>query len=148
LRAAVEHHPAAGVVSDRRLTRRSGPMVSALCGLLLFAVAEPVVTAADTFDGVYTGTRVLKDGSDPACPTSDDDVSVAIRGAELTFTNSELRNFVIGFAPHQDGTFSQIYTDVGGGSVLIRGRIEGGVLDADVANGPCQHHWRLTKRAG
>ena len=126
-------------------THQRRPVVSALCSLLVLLAAEPAVTAADTFDGSYTGKRVLKDGSDPACPTEDDDVSVTIRGAELTFTNSELRNFVIGFAPHQDGSFSQIYTDVGGGSVLIRGRIIGGVLDADVTNGPCEHHWHLTK---
>ena len=35
-------------------------MVSAICGLLVLASAEPVLGAADTFDGVYTGKRVLK----------------------------------------------------------------------------------------
>jgi hypothetical protein len=120
-----------------------GLMISVLCGLLVLAVAEPA--AADALDGNYTGRRALKNGSDPACPTEDDDVSVTIRGAVLTFTNSELHNFVIGFAPHQDGSFSETYADVGGGSVLIQGRIVGSVLDADVTNGPCQHHWHLTK---
>ena len=129
----------------RITAHHSSLMVTALCGLLVLAVAEPAVTAADTFDGAYTGKRVLKNGSDPACPTSDDDVSVTIRGAELTFTNSELRNFGIGFSPHQDGSFSETYADTGGASVLIRGRIVGGVLDADVTNGPCEHHWHLTK---
>lgn len=40
---------------------------------------------------------------------------------------------------------SQIHTDIGGASELIQGRIVGDVLEADVSNGPCEHHWRLTK---
>jgi hypothetical protein len=133
------------------LESSSGPthrlMVSAICGLLVVAVAEPALGAADTFDGVYIGKRVLTKSSGPACPTQDD-VSVTIHGAELTFTNSQLRNFVIGFDPHQDGSFRQIYTDIGGASVLIQGRIVGDVLEADVTDGPCEHHWRLTRGAG
>jgi hypothetical protein len=30
--------------------------------------------------------------------------------------------------------------------VLIHGRIVGNVLDAHVTNGPCEHHWHLTKK--
>jgi hypothetical protein len=36
---------------------------------LALAGPEPVLGAADTFDDAYTGKRVLKNGSDPACPT-------------------------------------------------------------------------------
>jgi hypothetical protein len=97
LRAAVAHHPAVGVASDRRLTRRSGPMVSALCGLLLVAVAEPAVTAAVTFDGSYTSKRVLMKSSSPQCVPSED-VSVTIDGNALTFTDGALSNFGIGFS--------------------------------------------------
>jgi hypothetical protein len=72
-------------------------------------------------------------------------VSVKIHGDTLTFTDSLLRNVVIGFEPHQDGSFNRIYTDIGGGTVLIEGRITGDVLEADVINSPCEHHWRLKK---
>ena len=122
-------------------------MVSAICGLLVVAVADPVLGAANTFDGVYIGKQVLTKSSGPACPAGDD-VSVTIRGEALTFTNSKLRNFSIGFDPRQDGSFRQIYTDIGGASVLIQGRIVGDVLEADVTDGPCEHHWRLTRGAG
>jgi hypothetical protein len=114
-------------------------MIPALCGLLAFAA-----TAAETFDGSYTGKRVLTKSSSPQCEPSEE-VSVTIDGNALTFTNSALSKFGIGFYPHQDGSFGSISAS-GGGSVLIRGRIVGGVLDADVTNGPCQHHWHLTKR--
>jgi hypothetical protein len=119
-------------------------IVSALCGLLVVAVAEPASGAADMFDGVYIGKQMLTKSSGLACPTGDD-VSVIIHGEALTFTNSKLRNFSIGFDPHQDGSFRQIYTDIGGASVLIQGRVAGDVLEADVTDGPCEHHWHLTR---
>jgi hypothetical protein len=108
------------------------------------AVVGPALRAENEFDGVYTGKRVLTKGSGPTCPT-EEDVSVTIHGATLTFTNSALRNFAMGFVPHPDGSFGEIYTDIGGASVLIRGRIVGDVLDADVSDGPCEHHWHLTR---
>ena len=73
-----------------------------------------------------------------------DDISVTIQGATLTFTNSALRDFSIGFDPHQDGSF-RLMSVIGGDAVLIRGRVVGDVLDADVTNGPCEHHGHLTK---
>jgi hypothetical protein len=30
--------------------------------------------------------------------------------------------------------------------VSMQGRITGDVLDADVSNPPCEHHWHLKKR--
>jgi hypothetical protein len=72
-------------------------------------------------------------------------VWVTIQGETLSFTDSALRNVVIGFEPHQDGSFDRIYTDIGGGTVLIKGRITGDELEADVINSPCEHHWRLKK---
>jgi hypothetical protein len=120
-------------------------MLSAVCGLIVVTVAEPALDASDTFDGVYVGKRVLTQGSGPRCST-EADVSVTIHRAKLTFTHSELRDFVVSFDPHQDGSFSQIYTGTGGAAVLIQGRVVGDVLEADVTNGPCEHHWRLTRR--
>jgi hypothetical protein len=119
-------------------------MVSGTCGLLGLAAAG-LTLAADTFDGVYSGKRVLTKGTDPACPANEP-VSVTIRGEALTFTNSALRNFVMGFEPHPDGSFGGISTGGRGGAVLIQGRIVGNVLDADVTDGPCEHHWHLTKQ--
>ena len=110
-------------------------------------VAGPALGAGDTFDGVYNGKRVLTKGLvGPECPATDD-VSVTIHGETLTFTNSALRNFLIDFAPDQGGSFHQIYTDAGGATVDIQGRIDGGVLDADVTNtsGGCEHHWHLKR---
>src|SRR5262249_54792617 len=79
------------------------------------------------------------------CPTQED-VSVTITDGILTFTNSALRNFAMGFEPHPDGSFSQMHVDIGGDVVDIRGRIVGDTLDADVANAPCEHHWHLQKK--
>jgi hypothetical protein len=113
-----------------------------ICGLIGLAAAGPTL-GVDTFDGAYTGKRVLTKGSNPSCVTSDD-VSVTIRGGALTFSHSKLRNFSIGFDPHQDGSF-RMMSAIGGAAALIQGRIVAGVLDADVTNGPCEHHWHLTK---
>jgi hypothetical protein len=112
--------------------------------MICLAVAGPALGAEDMFDGVYTGKRVLTKGSGPRCP-AEDDVSVTIHGEILTFTNSALRNFLIEFAPHPDGSFRQIYVDAGGDTVTIQGRVTGGFLDADVTNAPCEYHWHLKK---
>jgi hypothetical protein len=76
---------------------------------------------------------------------SSEDVSVIIKGDTLTFTNSALRNDPLGFDPHPDGSFSLISTAGGWSASLIQGRIVGNVLDADITDGPCEHHWHLTK---
>jgi hypothetical protein len=116
-------------------------MIAGIFGLL--AAAGPTL-GADTFDGTYTGKRVLTEGSPRQCIPSEN-VSVTINGEVLRFTDSALHNYAIGFAPHPDGSFGSISTGNGGGAALIRGRIVGSVLDADVTNGPCEHHWHLTK---
>jgi hypothetical protein len=105
---------------------------------------DPALSAANRFDGVYTGKRVLTKGSGPTCP-SGDDVSVTIHGRALTFTNSALRDFPLSFDPYRDGSFGEIYTDIGGAYVLVHGRIVGDVLDADVTSSACEHHWHLKR---
>ena len=102
------------------------------------------ISPADTFDGVYTGKRVLTKALSLNCEPSDD-VSVTIQGGAVTFTNSVLRDFSITFNLHQDGSFGLVSAVIAGNAVQIRGRIVGDVLEADVSNGPCEHHWRLTK---
>jgi hypothetical protein len=117
-------------------------VVWGICALIGLAVAETTLSAENAFNGAYTGKRVLTKGSSPACP-SEESVSATIHDGVLTFTNSALRNYSIGFDPHPDGSFNEIST--AGASVFIQGRIVGNVLDADVTNGPCEHHWHLTK---
>jgi hypothetical protein len=99
-----------------------------------------------TSNGIYTGKRVLTKGPTPLCP-AEDNVSVTIRDGTLSFTNSELRNFVMGFHPDPDGSFVLTYVDRGGATVAIQGRITGASMDADVVNyaTACEHHWRLRK---
>ena len=115
-----------------------------ICGLIGLAVIDRALGAEDRFDGVYTGKRVLTKGSGPTCP-SGDDVSVTIHGRVLTFTNSALRDFPLSFDPYRDGSFGEIYTDIGGAYVLVHGRIVGDVLDADVTSSACEHHWHLKR---
>ena len=119
-------------------------VTSTLLCMIGLAGVGPALSAENAFDGVYTGKRVLTKGSGPTCP-SEDDVSVTIHGGVLTFTNSALRDFSIGFDPHPDGSFGEIHTDIGGSFVLIRGRIVGDVLDADVTSSACEHHWHLKR---
>jgi hypothetical protein len=117
-----------------------------ICGMIYLAITGPCSAAENTFDGVYSGKRVLIQGNAGLCP-GQDDVSVTILGNTLKVTNSALRDFVLSFNPHPDGSFNQIYQDTGGTAVLIKGRVIGDILDADVTNegSPCKHHWHLTK---
>jgi len=117
-------------------------LASAL-GLCLAVAGSPALGAEHTFDGDYSGQRVLTKGS---CPAAVDDVSVTIHGETLTFTNSALKKYVIGFFARQDGSFDEIHTDVDGDTVHVVGRIVGDVIEADVNNPPCEYHWHLKKQ--
>src|SRR5438067_1398260 len=106
-------------------------IVSGICGMICL-VAETALGAEHTFDGDYSGKRVLTKGSaGPNCP-AEDNVSVTIHGETLTFTNSALKKFTQPFDPGPDGSFGQTYTDAGGAIVHYHGRIIGDVMDADV----------------
>jgi len=120
-------------------------MISGIFGVICLA-AGPALGAepGHKYDGVYTGKRSLTKGAaSPTCPV-EDDVSVTIHGETLTFTNNVLTKFTIYFDPRQDGSFDQI-TDQGGIAARIKGRITGDVIEADVNNRPCEHHWSLKK---
>jgi hypothetical protein len=121
-------------------------VVLRICGLIGLAVAGSA-WGADTYDGTYTGTRLLTKGPDQTCPGKED-VSVTIHGETLTFTNGSLRNEGIMFDPRPDGSFGEISAGTGGSVVLIRGHMVGDVIEADVTNGPCEHHWHLKKQSG
>ena len=76
-------------------TSRSLRPAAALC-LFLAVAGIPALGAEHTFDGDYSGKRVLTKGSNPSC-LAVDDVSVSIHDETVTFTNSALKKFVIGF---------------------------------------------------
>jgi hypothetical protein len=116
-----------------------------VCSLVLLSIAAPAVEAGDSFDGEYVGKRVLTKGPADECP-ADESVSVTIRDNVLTFTNSQLQNYAIGFYPDPDGTFTVTHVDADGNTSEIQGRITGGVLTAEVNNPPCEHHWQLRKK--
>jgi len=118
--------------------------LAATLGLCLAVAVIPALGAEHTFDGVYSGKRALIKGSDPYCP-AEDDVSVIIHGEMLSFTDSALRKFRIGFYPSQDGSFGEISVGEGGDAVQIHGRVVGDIIDADVTNRFCKHHWHLKK---
>ena len=128
----------------RGKTFSSQCLASAL-GLCLAVAGSPALGAEHTFDGDYSGKRVLTEGAnDPSCP-GEDVVSVTIHGEVATFTNSNLKKFVIGFFVRRDGSFDQIDTDVDGDTVHVLGRIVGDIIEADVNNPPCEYHWHLKK---
>jgi hypothetical protein len=116
----------------------------AVLGRCLAVAAIPALGAEHAFDGVYSGKRVLIKGSDPNCLT-EGDVAVTIHGEMLSFTDNAFTKFPIGFHPSQDGSFAEISTGEGGDVVQIRGRVVEDVIDADVANPPCEYHWHLKK---
>jgi hypothetical protein len=112
---------------------RSRRLAAAL-GLYLVVAVIPALGAEHTFDGVYTGKRsLIKGTAGPRCP-AEDNVSVTIHGATVTFTSSALRQFAIIFYPSQDGSFGETYQGEGGETVNIRGRVIGDVIEADVTD--------------
>ena len=113
--------------------------------MICLVAGIPALGAEHTFDGVYSGKRVLTKGSASSmCPAADD-VSVTIHGETLTFTNSALKKFTEPFFPGSDGSFGETYTDEGGAVVHYHGRIVGDIIEADVTNPPCEYHWHLKK---
>jgi len=125
---------------------RSCRLAAAALGLGVAVSGSPALGAEHTFDGAYSGKRVLTKGSAPTCPV-EDDVSVTVHGETMTFTDQRLKKFAISFYPGQDGSFGETYQ--GGDTVNIRGRMNGDVLDADVTDygtdPPCEYHWHLKK---
>ena len=113
-------------------------------GFALLSLATPPAAQPVSFDGTYTGKRVLTNGDKTFCPT-EDNASVTIKGDNLTFTDSNAKDYTIDFSPRSDGSFSELSAIIGGAVVAIRGRINGNALDADVPSAHCQHHWHLEK---
>lgn len=107
-------------------------------------LAAPAFGAENSFDGTYTGERVLTKGEAGACAAKDP-VSVVIHGDELTFTDSRAKNYTMAFTPDAYGSFEQLST-AGDAVVSIKGHIGDSVLDSDVSREHCTHHWHPEKR--
>ena len=120
---------------------KHGRTLSAICGIALLGLATPRETLAGPFDGTYTGKQVLTKGSQ-SCRT-EDPVSVTIKGAIFTITNSALKNFKMRFHPRADGSFDQMAQR--SGVLIVGGRIVGNTMDADVSTDACKYHWHLEK---
>jgi hypothetical protein len=127
--------------SGKKMTRHRMLLPAIIC----LSASGAALAANASFDGTYSGKRVLTNGSEPPCVGSEG-VSVVIGGGTLTFTNSALRNYAVGFDPAPDGKFGELHIDAGGKAVAIRGRIVGSVLDADVADATCEHRWHLLRQ--
>jgi hypothetical protein len=112
-----------------------------VCG----AVCVASGATADAFDGTYIGKRTLTKGDPGAC-VRQEDVSVTINPGTLTFTDSTLKKYTIGFELDPDGSFRELHVGLGGALVDIQGRIAANILDADVTNATCEHHWHLQKK--
>lgn len=129
------------------MSRRWSTMLAAasgVCGMICLPGLGSAL-AADTFDGVYTGRRAVEKGAGPRCEGSD--VTVVIKGETLRFTVGHRPSVLMGFLSRPDGSFSQLSAGgIRGPAVMIKGRIVGDVLDADVSNEPCAFHWHLTKK--
>jgi hypothetical protein len=119
----------------RRFGREADAMHLAVCSEAVIGIAAPVVRAGASYDGEYTRKRVLTKGPADDCP-ADENVSVTINGDVLTFINSQLQNYAIGFYPKADGTFTITHVDADGNSSEIKGRVDGGVIAADVDTPP------------
>jgi hypothetical protein len=113
--------------------------------LAYIALLVPAVGAENSFDGTYTGERVVTEG-DPAACVAKDAVSIVIHGDRLTFTNNTVKGYAIGFSPRTDGSFDELSGDIGGDVVVIRGRVGAHILDSDVISAHCTHHWHLEKQ--
>ena len=87
---------------------------------------------------------LTKGTAGPNC-LAEDDVSVTVHSETLSFTNSAVQNFVVGFHPRTDGSFHQTYMGDGGATVDIHCRLVGNVIEADVSNPPCEYHWHPEK---
>jgi hypothetical protein len=75
-----------------------GLALSGICGVMCL-VAGLALAAEHTFDGTYSGKRVLTKGAaSPACP-AEEDVSVTVHGETLRFANGVLRALLKLFIP-------------------------------------------------
>ena len=77
------------------------PCLAAALGFCLAVAGSPALGAEHSFDGVYSGKRVLTKGSASALCPAEDHVSVTIHGETLTFTDSALQKFTEPFFPVQ-----------------------------------------------
>ena len=76
------------------------------------ALAAPA-SAENSFDGTYTGERVLTEG-DPVICVAKDIVSATVNGDQRTFTTNVAKECALGFSPQADGSFPELSGNIGG----------------------------------
>ena len=85
-------------------------------------------------------------GARAKCPEKERKRSEMPQKRPFTIGKPYFPKFVfLEFYPRQDGSFDLVYVDAGGATVNIRGHVIGEIIDADVNNPPCEHHWHLKK---
>ena len=128
----------------RRKFASQALLVTVMCGIIGLVVGGPARGAAN--EGNYTGKRELMKGSEQICGPTEENISVSIRGNQLAFNRKGLQATIL-FVPDPDGSFTGTFQDMAGeGTVLLRGRIVGSIIDADVMNQGCEYHWHLEQK--
>jgi hypothetical protein len=131
-------------VKVRRRLRPRGGAVLWICGICLAGLGS-ASAAAHMFDGVYTGKRVVTKGPASRC-SAEADVTITIKSGTVRFAvGSNRSSIVIRFEPRPDGSFRRLSRGIDGSAGIVKGRIVGDVVDADVINARCEFHWHVTK---
>jgi hypothetical protein len=125
-----------------RFMKMGGNIIFAFC-VIGVAATSPSLGADNPFDGSYSGTRTLTKGSDAFCPKIEEMV-VTIQDGKFAFTNSDSRAVIAIVPIGSDGSFSDIHNGIN--SWYIKGKITGGVLEAEANSSKCLHHWSLKKK--
>jgi hypothetical protein len=131
-------------VNVRHRLRRRGGAVLWICGICLAGLGS-ASAAAGIFDGVYTGERMVTKGPTSRC-SAEADVTITIKSGTVRFAvGSNRSSIVIRFEPRPDGSFHRLSRGIDGSAGIVKGRIVGDVVDADVINARCEFHWHVTK---
>jgi hypothetical protein len=77
-------------------------MLLVVSSVACLAIATPAVEAGDSFDGNYTGKRILTNVPADDCP-AEENVSVTINGNVLTFADSALQITPLAFTLSRTG---------------------------------------------
>ena len=129
-------------MARRRLASHKA-LLATVCGIIGLVVGGPARGAEN--EGNYTGKRELMKGSDQICDPTEENISVSIRGNQLAFNRKGLQATIL-FVPDPDGSFTGTFQDMDGDTLLLRGRVVGNIIDADVVNQGCQYHWHLQQK--
>src|SRR5262245_41215873 len=126
------------------MTRRRSASHKALLVAVMYGIIGVVVGGTGRGvenEGNCTGKRELMKGSEQICGPTEENVSVSIRGNQLAFNRKGLQATIL-FVPDPDGSFTGTFQDMAWeGTVLLRGRIVGNIIAADVRTQGCVYAW-------